>query len=334
MQDTPAPLDFSRIIAATEGLQELEALIQTKLVSEAPALAKISAHLVGLGGKRIRPLLCLLSAKTLGMKKPSEQILKVAAGIELIHSATLLHDDIIDRSPIRRKEVSAYRKFGLPPTLLAGDFLLVRAFSLCGELDISIVKATEEACVELTEGEILETPLYSESHSKESALRIARKKTASLFRLAAECGARLGGASEESVSLMRTFGESLGTAFQVLDDILDVSGTEDVLGKAAGIDVKERKPSVVNILWLNRGTPLASRLLSEPDSDEDAYVNSAMAEIKDLGVLDEAADIAEHYAAQAEESLNRAISLNSSASDHEGGRLLLSLIRFVVSRLH
>lgn len=326
--------DFSRIIAATDGLEELESLIQAKLASEAPALTKISAHLVGLGGKRIRPLLCLLSAKALGMKKPSKEILQVAAGIELIHSATLLHDDIIDRSPVRRKEVSAYRKFGLPPTLLAGDFLLVRAFSLCGELDRLIVRATEEACVELTEGEILETPLYSESHSMESALRIAQKKTASLFRLAAECAARLTGVNEESIRLMRKFGESLGIAFQILDDVLDVSGTEEVLGKAAGIDIKERKPSVVNILWLKRGTPLATRLLSEPDSDEDDYVDSALREIKGLGVLEESTVIADRYAAEAEESLNRALSLSSQASDKEGAELLLSIIRFVVSRLH
>lgn len=157
--------------------------------------------------------------------------------------ATLLHDDMIDNSPLRRHRQSAPARYGSNQSILAGDFLLVRAFALCARLDRPIIEATEQACVELTEGEILETSLVDDRHSVESALAIARKKTASLFRLAAFSAAHMSGVWVDVESRMARFGELVGVSFQILDDVLDVVSDESLLGKRSGTDLRERKPS-------------------------------------------------------------------------------------------
>jgi hypothetical protein len=151
---------------AVPGLTEVEAIIRSKFESEAPQLSKVSAYLFELGGKRIRPMIALSLGQALGVNLDSqkgEQLKTIAAGIELIHLATLLHDDIIDKAPMRRHKPSAYVTYGSDDTLIAGDFLLSRAFGLCSTLPKDIVLETERACVELTEGEILEIPLYRKS---------------------------------------------------------------------------------------------------------------------------------------------------------------------------
>ena len=334
MNDKQPEYTLNLSLAQTEGLQEIEALIRDRLTSDAASLTEIASYLVALGGKRIRPLIALLSAKALGMKAPSRQLLEVAAGIELIHSATLLHDDIIDKSPVRRKEASAYVKFGLPGTLLAGDFLLVRAFGLCAHLDSRLVEATENACVELTEGEILEIPLFMRSFTLNDGLEIARQKTASLFRLAAECAAHLAGVEEEICAHMRSFGENLGIAFQILDDILDVAGTEEVLGKATGIDIRERKPSIVNLLWLKAGDELGRRLLHAPEEDEEDFIREALEALKTGSVVEEATGMAHQYAGKAAESLRKALSADADSTDREAAEQLFAIVSFVVSRLN
>jgi geranylgeranyl pyrophosphate synthase len=155
-----AKAGVSKMLAGLQGMKEVETLISSKLTSDAELLETIPAYLLGLGGKRIRPAMTLLVSRAFGSKSvefPVAEVIDVAAGIELIHMATLLHDDIIDKSPLRRHKQSPFLKFGLGNSLLAGDFLLVRAFSLCARLDRYVIDATEQACIELTEGEILET---------------------------------------------------------------------------------------------------------------------------------------------------------------------------------
>ena len=176
-----------KIISELKELALVEEVIKSSFRSDAASLSEISSYLFSLGGKRIRPVLCLLAYKALVEEEVKEQLITIAAGIELIHMATLLHDDIIDKSNLRRNSASANKKFGLAKSLLTGDFLLVRAFGLCAKLSSEIVRATEIACVELTEGEILELPMHEFDHDLDSSLLIARKKTASLFRLAGFC---------------------------------------------------------------------------------------------------------------------------------------------------
>ena len=281
----------------------MEELIKSKLHSDAQILKEISFYLLELGGKRIRPAICLISAKALRGNNNNSKLIQIAAGIELIHMATLLHDDIIDKSKIRRHKSSPLKKYGANSTLLAGDFLLVRAFSLCSKLDPYIIEKTEQACVDLTEGEVLELPLYQEKHSTESSLHIAKKKTASLFRLACESAAFLCCDDKKIIEYMSHFGENIGMAFQVLDDILDVTSNEEILGKEPGADIRERKPSLVNVLWLESGDKLAEKLLSEPD-DDIFYVERALMQLRNSEVIRAAKNIANRYLNTALDFLN------------------------------
>lgn len=326
-------MDLSKFLSATPAvtlaLAEVESVVASKFASESELFTDISNYLLGLGGKRIRPLLTLLSAQAFGMNPPSQQVIDVAAGIELIHMATLLHDDIIDGSPLRRHMQSPLFKYGMPATLLCGDFLLTRAFSLCARLDNFTVDATEKACIALTEGEIDETPLYQTRHDLASSISIARKKTASLFALACQCGAHFAGGTDSAISAMHSFGENLGIAFQILDDILDVTSTAEQFGKQAGIDIRERKPSVVNVLWLEHSSE-AELLLSPPNADEN--LSELLVAVNRSAAVSEARAVAAKFANQAAAALEQARASSQISSQVEFG-LLLSLIEFVQNRL-
>lgn len=328
------PTARDRLVAALaelRGMSEVEAIVGRKLASEAPLLTEIPRYLLELGGKRMRPILALLTGRLCGLTDPSPALLDVAAGIELIHMATLLHDDIIDRSPLRRHQASPYVKFGLENTLLSGDFLLVRAFSLCARLDSFIIDSTEQACIELTEGEILEVPLSRAEHTCESSLTIARKKTAALFWLAARSGAHLAGAPVAAVEALSRFGDRVGTAFQVLDDILDVTSPEDLLGKKSGIDLRERKPSLVNVLWVESGSPLARRLTTPEPLDEE-FIAAALAELRGSPVIEAARGEALRLVAEGTAALEQALAALPTPDRH-AAEALRALVAYILERM-
>ncbi len=317
---------------AIDGMTEVENLIRSKLGSDAERITEIASYLLDLGGKRIRPLITLLSGAAFGMTPPTSSILEVAAGIELIHMATLLHDDIIDKSQLRRHKTSPFARFGPDDTLLTGDFLLTRAFSLCAHLDKFIIERTEFACIALTEGEILEVPLHKKKHSIESSTVIARKKTAALFRLACECGAHLAGAGKEATEAFGFFGEELGIAFQILDDILDVTSTAEILGKPPGIDLIERKPSLINVLWLNSGDSLSAMLLKNPDETPSDFASRAISAINSSPVLAEARAEARKRAESGMISFNKAIAL-APRIDKTAVENMRALVEYSLNRL-
>ncbi len=299
---------FLKVATALAGLGEVETTIQSKLISDARLLHEIPRYLLSLGGKRVRPMLTLLAHRLFSDELP-RALIDVAAGIELIHMATLLHDDIIDRSPLRRHKTSPFFVYGLPGTLLAGDFLLVRAFALCAHLDEFIIDATERACVELTEGEILETSLDSEPHTVESSLRIAQKKTASLFRLSCESAGHIARLPQDNLRALAVFGEQLGIAFQIVDDILDIVSSEEELGKKPGTDIKEKKPSMVNVLWLASGDADAEKALKSQDTLTDAEIDRLVGTLKRSVVLERAREYARSHVAKAEQALQSAIAM-------------------------
>jgi octaprenyl-diphosphate synthase len=294
----------------------------------------IPEYLLGLGGKRIRPVLTLLCSKALGASEISDDVIDVAAGIELIHMATLMHDDIIDESPVRRHQPSPYAKYGTAATLLSGDFLLTRAFGLCAKLDDEIISATEQACIELVEGEALESALHTELHTKSSSLTIAQRKTASLFRLAAFCAAHLAGATPRVTEQMSIFGESLGIAFQIIDDILDVISDEATLGKKQGLDLLERKPSLVNVLWLESGDPDAQRLRTAPNTlgNEAQWVDATLDKLRDGPVIQGAKAVATSYADAASQALTEALG-GDLGQLNEAGEALFAVIDFALERV-
>jgi geranylgeranyl pyrophosphate synthase len=315
-----------------DGISEVESLIKSKFTSDAPRLTEISDYLLGLGGKRIRPILTFLAAQAMGLAKPSDALRSVAAGIELIHMATLLHDDIIDNAPMRRRQVSPFKRYGMMGTLLAGDFLLTRAFALCAHLDEFVIDQTEAACIGLVEGEILETSMVEDTHDIKSSLLVADKKTASLFRLACITGAHIAGAKASDIQAMGEFGTKLGIAFQIVDDILDVTSDEKTLGKKVGTDIRERKPSIVNVLWRETESELSKMLNSAAKSTEadEAYVAAALSEIKSSKVLSKARELASSYAQSALDKLLEATKSYKSCGNSR--EVLETLIKYAVLR--
>lgn len=314
---------------AAPGLALVEERIRSCLRSDSELLEKIPQYLLAQGGKRIRPTMALLSAQMFGMNQPSPELVDVSAGIELIHMATLLHDDIIDESPTRRHKRSAYAQFGLMPSLLAGDFLLVRAFGLCAKLDRFIIEATENTCVELTEGEILEGVLSDGvQRSLEDYVTVVGKKTAALFELAGRVGAHLSAHEPQSTRLLGDFGRFAGIAFQMIDDILDVTADEDLLGKPAGTDLRQRTPSLVNIIWLQSGDPAAAEFFKLERIDA-AAAAQAMQQIARTSVLDESREIACGYAAKARSALN---AVSHPRLKEEVRQQLLSIVDYTLER--
>jgi geranylgeranyl pyrophosphate synthase len=261
------------------------------------------------------------------MREPSAPVIDVAAGIEMIHMATLLHDDIIDESPTRRHKPSAFKQYGLPPSLLAGDFLLVRAFGLCAKLDPYVIERTERACVELTEGEVLEGHLTVDArYSLEQYETVVAKKTASLFSLSAAVGAFYTGTSRENVQRLSDFGLHSGIAFQMVDDILDITAEEDLLGKPSGTDLRQQTPSLVNILWLRSGDERAKELFSAP-TVTDSAARDAVALLRGSTVIAEAREVACSAANRACEALQ-----GVTGCDEEVRSELLALLDYTLNR--
>ena len=280
--------------------------ITTAFVSDSKVISDISHYLFNLGGKKLRPVMLLLTTRLFGMKTPSEKIIAACAAIELVHMATLLHDDIIDRSPTRRGKDSVYKKFGADASLLAGDFLLVRAFGLSSStLDEKIVAYTEKACIALTEGEQLEGTITGNNHrSLQEYFTIISKKTAALFALSCAAGAYLADADEEQIKIMENFGEIIGMVFQIIDDILDITSEKTHFGKPVGTDLKQKTPSIVNVLWLESGDKKAKEFfnLAAPTADD---ISSAIQYLRTSPFVAEAKKIAEEFADKAKAELGK-----------------------------
>lgn len=240
----------------------VEERIRDSIVSEEPLLQDIARYVIESGGKRIRPLVTLLSFRALG-GKDIRQAVDLAAALELIHSATLIHDDINDGGEMRRGRLAAYKKFGLQNALVTGDFLFVKAFGIGGKFDPEIVELTANACAALAEGEIRQNRrAYDPTISREDYLDIIRRKTALPIMAGAKIAGLLAGARLEHVEAVGDYGLNLGVAFQIVDDILDVIGNGARLGKPAGTDIKEGNVTLVAIHALNNGSTVDHRALT------------------------------------------------------------------------
>lgn len=231
-----------------EELNLVEQNLIRSIHSKESALTEISSHLIYSGGKRIRPAVTLLAFKLFKGKRTSD-IVDIATAIELIHTATLLHDDIIDGADIRRGRESANKKFGLKSTLVTGDFLFIKAFEFAGKFDETIVQWTSDACTRLTEGEILQGSFNRNTKvTLKDYLEIVRRKTASLFQTGAKLGAYTAGATHNQIEWIGQYGLNLGIAFQMIDDVLDVVGHQELLGKPTGMDLRDGNPSLPIVL--------------------------------------------------------------------------------------
>lgn len=288
-------------LALSDVLDRVEARIEERLGSREDLLTDISRYLISSGGKRVRPSVTILVFRAAGGVEVDD-IVDVAAALELIHSATLLHDDIIDNSETRRGQPSAFRKYGLASTLVTGDFVFSRAFQLCARFEERLINWAAEACVALTEGEIMQGR-YRNNPAVTLAeyLDIISSKTACIFRQGARTAAYLAGASDTIVEQMAQCGHNVGMTFQIVDDVLDIEGDPTQVGKPQAIDLRDGNPSLPLVLALQEDPEIA-RFFAVPNPSV-AQVEQARQRIVASGVLREGRRMAAEYGNQARRNL-------------------------------
>lgn len=227
-----------------QDMEAVDTLIREHLHSDIVLIRQLAEYIIHSGGKRLRPMLVVLSANALGYK--GQQHHALAAIIEFIHTATLLHDDVVDESPLRRGNQTANALFGNAASVLVGDFLYTRAFQLMvGCNNMAIMKVLANATNKIAEGEVLQLMnIGNHNIDEKTYLQVVQYKTAKLFEAAMQIGAIISQADSKTEKALAQYGMHLGTAFQIIDDVLDYTGKEDHIGKAVGDDLAEGKPTL------------------------------------------------------------------------------------------
>ena len=303
----PAPRGIDALVSLTAtDMAAVNDLIRARLDSPVPVIPALADHLIAAGGKRLRPLLTVASARLAGGKNDAG--VKLAAAVEFVHTATLLHDDVVDSSDLRRGKVAAHLIWGAAPAVLVGDFLFARAFELMVETgSIRALGVLAQASSVIAEGEVLALSRANDLNLEhETYLRIIEAKTAELFAAAAESGAVAAGASEARIAALRAYGLNLGLAFQLVDDALDYGGATQSLGKNAGDDFREGKPTMPLLHAVKRtGAGEAAfweRVIVRREQTEDDF-RRARELILATGALQATFELAREYAASAKGAL-------------------------------
>mgnify|MGYP001156954225 FL=1 len=249
----------------------LDQEIEKQLSSDIELINNVSQYIVNSGGKRIRPLMVLLSAKACGASD-IDRIVKAAAMIEFIHTATLLHDDVVDNSDSRRGIKTAHQSFGNESTILVGDFLYSRAFQIMVQINhMGIMEIMSDATNTIAEGEVLQ--LINSGNpktNKEQYLEVIYRKTGKLFEAAMVAGGLLSNQSQTVIHNLQIFGKELGMAYQIVDDVLDYNSSFEIMGKDVGDDLAEGKATLPMIYALERATPEMQQIITEAISNKDA----------------------------------------------------------------
>jgi octaprenyl-diphosphate synthase len=249
-------------------------------------VAEVARYIISAGGKRLRPVLLLLTCGALGYT--GSQRYNLAAVVEFIHTATLLHDDVVDESTLRRGRPTANERFGNPASVLVGDFLYSRAFQMMLSADsMRVMQILADATNVIAEGEVLQLMnMHDASLNEDGYLRVIRSKTAKLFEASARLGPILAGSAPEIETACAHYGQALGTAFQVIDDVLDYDGNSIEMGKNLGDDLREGKATLPLILAMQRGTPEQSRTVREAiETGNVDRLSDIVAIVRDTGAL-------------------------------------------------
>jgi octaprenyl-diphosphate synthase len=314
------------VIAAD--MQAVDAAIRTQLHSDVALVSQIADYIISAGGKRIRPALVLLMAKAWGYQ--GEDHYKLAAVVEFIHTATLLHDDVVDESDLRRGRKTANAMFGNAASVLVGDFVYSRAFQMMVSVNsMRVMQILADATNVIAEGEVLQLMnMHDPDVTEERYLQVIRSKTAKLFEAATELGSLIAGAPEQQVAAATEYGRSLGTAFQLIDDVLDYSGDSSAIGKNVGDDLREGKPTLPLIYLMQHGTSQQRELVRACIANGDeAHFDQVLAAITSSGALD-------YTRRQAEAARDRAIEAINGLPSGTGKEALQSLANFAVDRNH
>lgn len=273
--------------AVEQDFSAVNTLITQQLSSDVPLVETIAHYIVDSGGKRMRPLLVLLTSKALGFE--GEEHAKLAAIIEFLHTATLLHDDVVDTSDLRRGKATANAQWGNAPSVLVGDFLYSRAFQMMVQLrSIPIMDVLSNATNVIAEGEVFQLMNCKKPDVTEDVyFEVIKNKTAMLFEAASHTAALLANASEETTEAMKEFGLQIGLAFQLVDDMLDYIGDAETMGKNVGDDLSEGKPTLPLIYTMKHGNAEDKELISEAIRNGDASnLTKICNAVKRSGALD------------------------------------------------
>jgi octaprenyl-diphosphate synthase len=317
---------FDPKLTVAADLAAVDVCIRERLTSEVTLVNQVAEYIVNAGGKRLRPVLLLLVAGACGTVDSRAHTL--AAVIEMIHTATLLHDDVVDESDLRRGRKTANAVFGNAASVLVGDFLYSRAFQMMvGAGSMDVMRILADATNTIAEGEVLQLMNVGDAGvTQESYLRVIRYKTAKLFEAAGRIGALVAGANSATCDRMAEHGMRLGTAFQLIDDVLDYSGDVSRTGKNLGDDLSEGKPTLPLLRVLECGSPAQQAVvraaITEPGAADFAAV---MAAIRETGSL-------EYTAQAARNEAKRAASLLDSLPASQRKQTLLELCSFAVER--
>ncbi|MDA0868415.1 MAG: polyprenyl synthetase family protein [Proteobacteria bacterium] len=302
MPTTTPQADPLALVAAD--MTALDGVIAQHLHSQVPLVGQVTQYIIGAGGKRLRPALLLLMAGALEVQGP--QRLTLAAVVEFIHTATLLHDDVVDESTLRRGRATANQAFGNPASVLVGDFLYSRAFQMMVDVnDMRVMHVLADATNVIAEGEVLQlVQIRNTAMTEDDYLQVIRSKTAKLFEASARLPALLAHASEDLESACALFGQALGTAFQVVDDALDYSGDAAAMGKNLGDDLREGKVTLPLICTLQRVADDERELLENAIREGDvSQLPRLLALIRDSGGLSAALALAHAEARVAQDAL-------------------------------
>jgi len=282
----------------------VDEVISQRLTSDVPLVGQVSQYIIAAGGKRLRPVLLLLMCGALGYK--GQNRLAMAAVVEFIHTATLLHDDVVDESTMRRGRPTANESFGNPASVLVGDFLYSRAFQMMVETNNMRVLATlAEATNVIAEGEVMQLMnMHDASLTPEAYLHVIESKTAKLFEASSRLAAILQGADSVTEQACATYGAALGTAFQLIDDVLDYAGDAAEMGKNLGDDLREGKTTLPLIVAMQRASSADQALIRAAIEVGDVSQLEAVSRIvKSTGALDASLDFAKVQAQRAVDAL-------------------------------
>lgn len=317
---------ISQPIAAD--MEAVNTVIRRQLYSDVPLVNQIAEYIISAGGKRIRPVLVLLVANAYGYCGTHHH--ELAAVIEFIHTATLLHDDVVDESSLRRGRQTANALFGNAASVLVGDFVYSRAFQMMVAVsDMRVMRILADATNVIAEGEVLQLlNMHDPDVSEARYLQVIRSKTAKLFEAAAQLGALIAGAPDAAIDAAAEYGRSLGTAFQLVDDVLDYSGNAADIGKNVGDDLREGKPTLPLIYLMENGSAEQRTLVRACiENGDEQHFDDILAAITSSGALD-------YTKRKAEKAAQRAAASIAGLPDSQFKDSLLELCAFAVDRNH
>ncbi len=308
---TPESSTSSVLALVAADMAEVDRVIADRLDSGVPLVGEVARYIISAGGKRLRPVLLLLSCGALGYT--GDQRHNLAAVVEFIHTATLLHDDVVDASTLRRGRPTANESFGNPASVLVGDFLYSRAFQMMVDADsMRVMQVLADATNVIAEGEVLQLMnMHDASLDEEGYLRVIRSKTAKLFEASARLGAILARQEPAIEEACATYGQALGTAFQVIDDVLDYAGNTAEMGKNLGDDLREGKATLPLILAMQRGNAQqAATVRSAIETGSIDQLDEIAAIVRATGALEATRSAA---AAEAQRAIDAAMRLPANA---------------------